>query len=72
MNLYVADAKWSRSRKDKDSQGHWWRVEFPETALWPSGAEEWIEEKKKKEKTPVSSSTALHVKFPIGFFTEYA
>ena len=23
--------------ENKDSQGHWWRVEFPETAVWPSG-----------------------------------
>ena len=34
------------------------KVEFPETAVWPSGEEDEREEKK-KEKTPVSSSKAL-------------
>ena len=52
--------------KDKDSQDHWWRVEFPEVAVWPSGEEDERREKK-EEKTPVSSSKALF-KFssPIG------
>ena len=51
---------------------HWWRVEFPETAVWPSGEEDEREEKK-KEKTPgpVSSFKALsRFSSPIGFFTE--
>ena len=56
--------------KDKDSQDHWWRVEFPETAVWPSGEEDERREKK-EEKTPVSSSKALfRFSSPIGSSTE--
>ena len=33
--------------KNKDSQDHWWRVEFPETAVLPSGEEDERKEKKK-------------------------
>ena len=44
--------------KDKDSQDHWWRVEFPEMVVWPSGEEDERREKE-EEKTTVSSSKAL-------------
>ena len=53
--------------KDKDSQDHGWRVEFPETAVWSSGEED-ERKKKKEEKTPVSSSKVLfRFSSPIDF-----
>ena len=44
-NTQWISAKDQDQEKDKDSLGHWWRVKFPEPAIWSNGAE--AEEKEK-------------------------
>ena len=50
--------------EDKDSQGHWWRVKFQETAVWPSG------EEKEKEKPLYPHSKPLGLILYIGLYSK--